>query len=342
MEIGIGLSVVKECMRQGRYRFQMIEEKKLAEWAPALSSVFEQWMTLLKKGELAEWEFVAYYLIVFVFLNRPQEKWGNAAIASLTSIQKRNLEQVLATIESSLRTIVPKESWKRLPACLSWVYGPMLQLRGVPAKVLWSLQGWRAARLDLLLMHRVPLAQELLALQVKGQRCVSALIRSDEIKEPVETGRDVWSFCLHDLLHASHFYGDPELIGSQKYLSSLFLRAWEQSSLRDWLQHDPQLATEFEYVAADMNAHPVYIFFSFYAKILEFFKRREGYRVTAPLPHSVEEEWRRQWRNFLSEFVDSPSSLEVFAELPRTESSGRQIKYVEQELSLLGQMFQST
>lgn len=294
-------------MRQGRYRYQMIEESKLKEWAPTLAPLFLDWQSLVRSGYWQDWEFVAHYLLAFVFLNRPMESWRSASTAPGADSTKLDpklskpswFSMAENTAMVGFSQIVGASAAQRWPEAARWVYGSMNGLRGVPEKVLRSLRGWKAGTHDLVLCHHVPTAQELLAMQWQGRRCVSALVREEEILRPVEEGRDVWSFCLHDLLHASHFFDEAMGQESQRALSWFFLRLWKTPILLDLLQFDEVFAREFEYIAADMNAHPVYIFLSFYAKTLEAFKRQRGITLQRKLSDSEESLWQNWWLKLL-------------------------------------------
>jgi hypothetical protein len=291
----------------------MIEEQQMRAWAPALAPLFARWRERYDRGELRDWEFAAHYFFLFVFLQRPQEKWSQQKL--LTSLNSPNLVPLAADVQEFLGSEglgSPREDWGR---GASWVYGDMRSLRGIPDKVLQSLRGWRQGTHALHLRFDIPSAPALLRQQVQGQRCVSVLISKEELEAPVETGRDAWSFCLHDLLHASHFFAEPKYHRAQRYLSHFFLQAWEQSPLGPWLLADPEFSSEFIYVAADMNAHPVYILASFYAKVLAHFKRMNGFVVTEPLAPEAEAHWRGFWVDFLRELpvaIKLRQSLELF------------------------------
>ncbi len=296
-------------MRKGRYRYQMIEEEKLKQWAYPLSVVFEIWKKEVEAGELASWEFVARYLLIFVFLNRPMEKWSKRK--DLSAEETNRKDKMYLQVSDAFAGLFTKEQLLKWNDSCTWVYGDLRQLRGVPEKVLKSLRGWRDCEFDLFVLHYVPSAEELLKFQVQGKRCVTALVTEEQIPIPVEEGRDVWSFCLHDLLHASHFFGDPKQNLSQRYLASFFLKAWQYQGFQNWLAEDQKFALDFTYVAADMNAHPVYIFMSFYAKVLECYKRQNGYQENELLSSADECRWSLFWQTFLFDITMSTEAVAV-------------------------------
>jgi hypothetical protein len=287
----------------------MIEIEKMRQWAPGLAPLFQEWQQLLLQGKVPAWEFVAHYLLLFVFLNRPTEKWPQYKL--LSSGQSESSVCFSKTVNAHLMGLVSEVQLAAWERCRHWVYSDMKSLRGVPEKVLQSLRGWRDGSYELQLMFEIPSAQELLRIQQGGRRCVSVLVKKTEIEGPVETGRDVWSFCLHDLLHASHFFGEPKYFQAQRFLSAFFLQAWEHSPLGQWLEKDPEFSREFIYVAADMNAHPVYILYSFYAKVLAFYKRQRGVSESEVLAPEAELLWRRFWSDWLAQLVLAPSMREA-------------------------------
>lgn len=324
-------------MRGGRYRYQMIERQKLQVWSSPLEKVFGHWKNLCESKVIEEWEFVALYLVLFVFLDRPKERWsrggkeqrsrsgneqrdrgskvqgwqGGEALwvrgskdcaVGGTSHRFLSAAQVVLDVFSG---ILPEDHLERWRDGVSWVEGDLMNLRGVPALVLSSLRGWRDQKNTLQLLHRVPTGEELLALQTRGVRCVTALITKTEIEVPVEEGRDVWSFCLHDLLHAGHFFSQPRFLKAQRFLSALFLKFWREKDFQRDLEQDSIWKKDFEYIAADMNAHPVYILMSFCAKYLEFFKRQNGLSERQALSLDLEQRWSLRWMELLALVLDS-------------------------------------
>lgn len=294
-------------MRKGRYRYQMIPKEHLEVWAKPLEEIFAQWLVWHQRGQLAEWEFATFYLLIFVFLERPEESWSYSK--TRVNFSRAHSRELIDELNWGVVTCLKNYNLHSNPdlwlKCSSWAYGDMMQLRGVPEKVLWSLRHWRLGSYALALMHRVPSSMELLKMQVQGQRCVTALINAREIRTPVEQGRDVWSFCLHDLSHASHFFARQSESLAQRYLSWFFLRAWTDSSLAKAISSDSILEKQFSYVAADMNAHPVYLFYSFYAIVLGYFKRSLGYSERQNLLATDELAWKFFWRDLLRELVPS-------------------------------------
>lgn len=321
-------------MRKGHYRYQMFDEVKRKEWALPLKKVFDEWKILLDSGGIEPWEFIAYYLLIFVFLKSPKEKLKRDPNKECNGIKYEILK---TSVYSAFRGVLSEKHLMNWEYCLTWPQSEMKNLRSIPEKVLWSLRNWRLQRIDLILVHHIPTPHELLSLQIQGKRFVSALIQEHEIEALVEEGRDVCSFCLHDLLHASHFFGDVKFIYAQRYLSYFFLQVLDQSEFANWLKLDQQFSNEFLYVAADMNAHPVYIFYSFYSKFIEFFKRKQGYSSNDTLSCSDEILWIEFWSKFLEKLNLNKNTFEVFISIGKDKAQNAII--LEKTLLSLGQVF---
>lgn len=300
-------------MRRGRYRFEMLKKEQLQIWAEPLAEMFHVLQKDTQEQRIEEWEFVAFYVLVFVFLNCPNEKWTPKTRMNRKHLLNLDVDRTDYFVQLGSGKLfevcgsLQKDQWAH---CCGWLYGDMKSLRGVPEPVLHSLREWRAGRYNLFQLFFIPSAQELLVDQIQGKRCVTTLIECCQIPEPAETGRDVWSFCMHDLLHASHFFGAPEYLPAQRFLASFFLKAWEKSILKELLRVDSVLLKEFTYVAADMNAHPVYLVMSFYTAIRDHFKRRHLTDVKARMSPELETVWKGFWHSFLLE-VSSNVELQL-------------------------------
>lgn len=186
------------------------------------------------------------------------------------------------------------------------------RLKGVPGKATESFRRWRDGEIDLDLLFYVPRGNDLLSLQTQGRRCVSCLITKSEILNAVEDERDVLSFCLHDFLHASHFFAPPEIFRSQRFLSAFFLHLLNWESFERQLNQDSLWRKDFLYIATDMNAHPVHVFLSFYSKMLDYFKRihgpageNQGSAFTPVDPLTTASRWVQFWERFIKDLQGS-------------------------------------
>jgi hypothetical protein len=72
-------------------------------------------------------------------------------------------------------------------------------------------------------------------------------------------GRDAYSFILHDLIHADHFFGKPEWREGQIEFYKRCLTLWRLPEFQDQLAQDSLLREQFEYAYSDMNSHPQHL-----------------------------------------------------------------------------------
>lgn len=120
------------------------------------------------------------------------------------------------------------------------------------------LLNWYKEKFQLRLFVRPLQAEEILDLQCSGARCISCVLPPFAMTKYVLGERDPFSFCVHDLVHAHHFFANPESLSAQ-----IGFARWVKRSLQEGvfesLMHDQQFTKDFEYVYADMNAHPFHL-----------------------------------------------------------------------------------
>lgn len=126
--------------------------------------------------------------------------------------------------------------------------------RSLPDAALIVLEKWQRNEISLQLLFHVPTSIEVLRAQARGERCVSALISREEILEFEEDGRDFLSFLIHDLVHAQHFFADPESSQRQIKFAREMLPLVEAGVFLN-----TSLQAEFEYLISDMNSHVVHL-----------------------------------------------------------------------------------
>lgn len=130
-------------------------------------------------------------------------------------------------------------------------------LKSLPCSVARSLCLWRTGRYSLKLLNYKPSPLELLKMQVQGFRCVSLL--SEDWGAFIDFERDVFSFAIHDLIHADHFFSQPQLFELQKYFYEEILRLTEKGFF-ETARLTENSKTLLEYIFSDMNSHPVHLF----------------------------------------------------------------------------------
>ncbi|MCE3009761.1 MAG: hypothetical protein LW875_04020 [Proteobacteria bacterium] len=129
-------------------------------------------------------------------------------------------------------------------------------LRALPPSVARVLCLWEAGVYHLELWSTIPTAEQVLDLQTQGRRCVS-LLDHDWGAFPLGE-RDVFSFLIHDLIHADHFFKDPRLREAQMS----FAQQMKNLLLHPVIQEKRQNVkwnSQIEYLIADMNTHPLHL-----------------------------------------------------------------------------------
>ncbi len=119
------------------------------------------------------------------------------------------------------------------------------------------LLDWGADNIHLHLTDHELDPLHVLHLQTRGQRCVTCLLPPADLSQYTHD-RDPLSFCLHDLMHAYHFYADPTLLSAQVGVARTIEKALKENILSD-LYQQPDFQHKFEYAYADMNAHPIHL-----------------------------------------------------------------------------------
>ena len=108
--------------------------------------------------------------------------------------------------------------------------------------------------------------RDLLALQARGERCVS-ILREPDLEDPLE-------FALHDLCHLEKFVDESTYAGQVGFFAAL-----HRADLDTRFAHlDDAWKKDFEHVSADMNGSPVFLFAALKMK-LKMAARREVARL---------------------------------------------------------------
>ncbi|HEX7664567.1 MAG TPA: hypothetical protein VF407_08655, partial [Polyangiaceae bacterium] len=125
-------------------------------------------------------------------------------------------------------------------------------------------------RRPLHVLGRVPTPNEVLALQAKGERCVSLL--------PDDAHPDPLDFALHDLCHLEKF------VDAESYEGQVgFFGAVHRANLFERYAHlDEAFQKDFEHVVADMNGSPIFLFAALKMKLKMAARREVGRRRNVP------------------------------------------------------------
>ena len=170
---------------------------------------------------------------------------------------------------------------------VDWLDG--YQFRGVIGNVSVALLHWLRAGWPLVLRADVPLPLELLRMQARGTRVVTAITDWPRWHEPVLNKPDAFAFFLHDLEHAYKFFHAPELYASQCAFFSRLETAFDRGVFTLYLENH-EFAGKFNYLMSDMNTHPEHSLQYLRAILIEFYLRRERKALTEPLGSDDERE----------------------------------------------------
>ena len=153
-------------------------------------------------------------------------------------------------------------------------FATMVRIKAIPDCIHESIAQVLSGNYPIRFLETEPTAKELLKIQCFGERVIT--FNSDYQNWPhLKYGeRDVLSFWLHDLIHAEHFFHQPELmtmqIGFYRYVNNslktdIFNEAFEKSQ---------SFKTAFDYLIADMNSHPLHLLKTYRALIDIHFDQR--------------------------------------------------------------------
>lgn len=161
------------------------------------------------------------------------------------------------------------------------------QFRGVIANVPVALGQWLRGAWSLTLREDIPSAREVLRMQARGVRPVTALTAWPHMCEPVLKKPDAFSFFLHDLEHAYKFFHSPVLHAGQRAFFAALESALERDVFVPYFG-DAEFVGKFHYLASDMNTHPEHSRQYLHAILVEFYLRRERRAPAEALSPSAE------------------------------------------------------
>jgi len=213
-------------MRKGRYKKNFLTPEQCPEFAREFSKALP---TLESFDSQAA--FVAEYVFRGLKILKPKE-WKGARLP---------------------RTLFPQVPDKSLQVFSEF------SLRGIPLSVNRSLIYWSMGQYPLKLFLEVPSTETILQMQSEGIRCVTCLLKPEELAQYVLNERDPLSFTLHDLIHADHFFRDSRQAKVQIGFSRWMLSLWSSSLAKDYFTQDKSFEKAIEYACSDMNTVGVHL-----------------------------------------------------------------------------------
>ena len=238
--------------RAGRFKKRLVGPEALLLEAPILHRRISLLRSWFEESKISDKEFVALSIIATLSHRFPTTWVGS------------KLPEALRT--PSLGFPVSSIPWELDPKILNRLKGhgtlgevlSRFTLRSTPLSVNRTLLAWGSDEYQLRLFFHIPRPREVLDQQVKGERCVTVLIRESEISKYILGERDHLGFTLHDLIHADHFFKDNIHYQGQVDFYRLLHSAMMAGDFDEALRNE-EFEREFEYLISDMNAYPIHL-----------------------------------------------------------------------------------
>lgn len=160
---------------------------------------------------------------------------------------------------------------------------------GVIDNVPLVLTRWLQGAWPLILRQDIPTPREVLRMQARGVRAVSALSIWPRMLRPVLNKPDAFDFFVHDLEHACKFFHSPALHAGQRNFFAALEQAHDQDAFAPYLA-DAEFTRKFHYLMSDMNTHPEHSRQYLRAVLVEFYLRREEKKPATALSAEAERE----------------------------------------------------
>lgn len=265
-------------VRHQAYRKSWISRQQRAVFVDAWAGQFAQWKFEHQQGQITGPEICAL-ILDRVWRDLFPKAWRNG----------------------SRETAVPPAS--------AILFGSLsIKLRGIPESVQRSLERWSQGEYQLQLLFHEPRMEDVMALQARGQRCISLMIQRNQILDYEHDGRDFLSFLIHDLIHADHLMRDPQAFARQvkfsRWLESIWSRVGEALREERWSSQRVRL----EYVSADMNSHIVHLLKTLKALIQEL--QLQGLDIESELWSAFEGGFQRPADGFRDDWAKLNSAEE--------------------------------
>lgn len=109
------------------------------------------------------------------------------------------------------------------------------------------------------ILDYIPTPLQVLEMQSRGFRCVTLLRTPNWFNHTFEHKRNLRDFVIHDLEHIWQLFESPKISQAQIKFSKKLLELTRKGYFI-FLQTDPDLSKEFDYIISDMNTHPAHTY----------------------------------------------------------------------------------
>lgn len=241
---------MKPSSRSGRFKKKLISLDLLQIEVPKFLELFHKSYELFANKQISEAELCAHYIIIGLSLRYPGT-WPGASIIS------HNIEHHLTGPIPAHIPLEPNVKKRLEGLCMGDLFN-QFALKSTPPSVNRALLNFSTNKYPLELMFKIPTPREVLDQQKNGRRCLTLITKERQMKDYILGERDYLGFCLHDLIHADHFYHSN--LSYQGQLGLYRLLALEMDKgVFDRLLENEKFEAEFEYIIADMNAYPIHL-----------------------------------------------------------------------------------
>lgn len=241
---------MKPSSRSGRFKKKLISHDELQREVPKFVNIFAHSLKQFQEGEINQAELTAHYIFLGLSLRYPGE-WPGALQ------QTENIPHQLTSLFPDHIPLEPNVR-KRIEGLNLGAILNSFALKSTPRCVNRALLHFSTGHYPLELMFHIPTPLEVLEQQRRGRRCLTLIIKENQMKDYILGERDYLGFCMHDLIHADHFYHSNLSYHGQLGLYNLL---WKQIGAGTFteLMHNSEFQREFEYIISDMNAYPIHL-----------------------------------------------------------------------------------
>ena len=257
---------LKVSSRAGRFKKKLVSLQELELEAPKVAARLKPILELFTQGKISAAEATAYYIIIILSHRFPKTWLGSKKAPTGIEHGMRAPWKLLDLEANVIERLRGLES-------LGEIFD-QFALKSTPLPVNRALLSWSAGTYPLELMFSIPSPLEVLAQQVQGRRCVTALTTEARLKSYVLGERDALSFTMHDLIHADHFYHSPVSYQGQLGFYGLLELCLKEDHFRD-LCGSKEFQWELDYFISDMNAYAVHLMKCLKSAIIHYGSREE-------------------------------------------------------------------
>ncbi len=279
-------------IRAGRFKHRLLEQDFLHSKAMDKAiDLIQEFKSLHIQNQISNTEWTAIYIFILSYFRRPKDFLGGPHKEFETrqisgALQMQDIRKIMQLPILNSR-IQDTENFLEVFCTHS--------LRSIPLSVQKSISFWHSNPQRLIHFEHIPSPEDVMNMQALGRRCVSVLTKPTEMQSFVEAGRDVLGFVVHDLIHADHFFQDPEQAQTQIAFSRKMQILNALPEIQNRIKTDIEFMNEWHYLISDMNTVSLHLLKSLKAILLASYKRQHNVAYKDDLPATTELEFQTFW-----------------------------------------------